>query len=129
MILLDSDVLIEILSKRSERGKKALEKIKQQKDRDISISSLVYQEVLFGIVKTGKLEEIPTSHPINNFPVVNFTKNDAKIAALIEYEMEKRGKKKPRGDVLIAATTIRTKSKLFTYNKKHYDEIPELEMI
>lgn len=128
MIILDSDVLIEITNKRSKRRKEALTKIKSTNDDNIVISSLVFEEVMFGILKKYDLEVIAT-HEINNLPVIDFTKEDALIASAIEIEMEKIGKKKPRMDVLIASQAIRAKAKLFTFNKKHYSGIPDLELL
>ena len=40
-------------------------------------------------------------HPIFEMPIIDFTKQDAILAAEIEYKMEKFGKKKPRVDSLI----------------------------
>ena len=66
MILLDSDVLIELLRKGSSKSKDIIEKLTNTGDPDIRIISLVLEEVLFGIIKrSGKIKD---NHDIFSFP-------------------------------------------------------------
>lgn len=129
MRFLDSNVLIEILNRNSERGKQAVKRLEQSRDPDILMSSLVFEEVQFGILKYQQIDSLPEFHLLNQFPVVDFTKQDAITAARIENQMEEIGKKKPRGDVLIAATVISNGGTLFTYNTKHYENIDQLSLL
>lgn len=129
MIFLDSDVIIEILDNNSSRGDQAIDIINDMEQPNLVISALVFEEVLFGIFKYQDQNQLPPSHPLNQFPVINFSKNDATIAAQIEIDMEKKGNKKPRGDIMIAATAITHNGKLFTFNKSHFEGIPDLQLI
>ncbi|MHA2028881.1 MAG: type II toxin-antitoxin system VapC family toxin [Candidatus Kariarchaeaceae archaeon] len=98
MILLDSDIIIELINIKSNKTSEIINRLDQESDKDLAIS-------------------------------IAFTKEDAEIAAQVEVEMEKFGSKKPRGDILIASTALRTKSQFFSFNHKHYAGIPDLKLI
>ena len=53
MIIIDTDVLIEIFDKESEKGEEALKKL-EKSGEDIAITSLNLHEVLYGHHKIGK---------------------------------------------------------------------------
>jgi tRNA(fMet)-specific endonuclease VapC len=129
MIFLDNDVIIEILNSSSERGSLALKILEEQGHSALVISSIVYEEILFGVYKKFQIDELQANHPLLRFPVIEFSKEDAELAAKIEYQLEKLGKKKPRGDILIASTVINKNSKLFTFNTKHFENIPNLNLL
>ena len=122
MILVDTDVLIEILDDKSKKGDDALKRIEEAKE-DIIITSLNLHEILFGLYKytdNSKIEKILL------LDVTDFTKNDAALSALLEVKAEKKGKKIPRFDTMIAAVAINRGLKLFTFNKKHFDGFDDL---
>ncbi len=127
MIILESDVLIELLDKNSPR-KNILLKALEENAEELATTSLNLEEVLYGVLKRSKMRQIPAEHPLNSFPVISFTREDAIIAAKLEVELERKGMKKPRGDVLIAAVTIRMKARLFTINLKHFEGMERLEL-
>ena len=127
MILLDSDVLIEILNKNSRIKDQLIAKIEKDGDQ-VATTAINFQEILYGILKRKNITELNKNHLIYSFDVIPFTKRDAEIAARVEFILEKSGKKKPKGDILIASIAIRTGSKLFTLNKKHFKDIPELNL-
>jgi PIN domain. len=56
MIIVDTDVLIEILDKGSKKGDKALARI-EESEEDVAITSLTMHEVLYGVHKYGKTKE------------------------------------------------------------------------
>ncbi|MHA1230516.1 MAG: type II toxin-antitoxin system VapC family toxin [Candidatus Helarchaeota archaeon] len=127
MIILDSDVIIEILNKNSRIKDQLITKIEKDGDQ-VATTAINFQEILYGILKRKNIAELNKSHLIYSFDVIPFTKRDAEIAARVEFSLEKSGKKKPKGDILIASIAIRTGSKLFTLNKKHFQDIPELKL-
>ncbi len=53
MIILDTDVLIEIVQKKSKIGKKIYEKILKSGE-DVAITSITLHEFLYGLRKIGK---------------------------------------------------------------------------
>ena len=112
MILVDTDVLIEIFDRNSEKGDEALKKI-ERTGEDITTTSLNLHEILYGLHKYtdhAKLERILV------LDVVEFTKDDAVLSSKLEVETGKKGKKVPRFDAMIAAVAINRGFKLFTFN-------------
>jgi predicted nucleic acid-binding protein len=114
MILLDTDVLIEIFDKKSKVGNSAYDKILNSKDR-IAITSINLHEILYGLEKYAK-----TIGEVLQLPVLNFTKSDAMLSAKIEYETEKDGSVIRRTDAMIAAISINNNACLYTLDLKHF---------
>ena len=122
MILVDTDVLIEIFDRNSVKGDKALKKI-ERTGEDITTTSLNLHEILYGLHKYtdhAKLERILV------LDVVEFTKDDAVLSSKLEVETEK---KVPRFDAMIAAVAINRGFKLFTYNRKHFEAFGDLTLV
>ncbi len=128
MILLDSDVIIEILAKDSANGRRLLDQLKELKD-ELVTTALNLEEILYGIYKRTQIKQIPTDHLLWQLPTLPFTAKDADIAARLEVELEQQGQKKPRGDILIAAIALNHNCKLFTLNIKHFSVIPDLKLV
>ncbi len=115
MITIDSDVLIEILDKKSLKGDQALKQITESKE-EVATTAISLHEVLYGLHKYGK--------PIKELlllPILSYTKKDAVLASKIELEVEKMGKIACRTDAMIAAITINNGAKLYTFNLKHFE--------
>ena len=120
MIIIDTDVLIEIFDKESKKGETAINKLKQANE-NIAITSLNLHEILFGHYKRKKkIDEIA------ELTTIDFTKEDAKLSAQIEQELEKKGKPATRIDTMIAAIAINNNAKLFTFNTRHFQNIKNL---
>jgi tRNA(fMet)-specific endonuclease VapC len=114
LIVIDTDVLIEIMDKKSDKGDEALKKIFDSNE-SISTTVINLHEILYGLKKYAKpIEEVL------KLPTLNYTKEDAKLSAKIELEMEKRGFIIRRTDSMIAAITINNGAKLFTFDLKHF---------
>jgi predicted nucleic acid-binding protein len=122
MIIIDTDVLIEIFDKHSNKGKDALNKLEKNQE-DISITSLNLHEILFGHNKRNK--NISDIYQIQTIP---FTKQDAILSAELESNLEKQGKVIARTDAMIAAIAINNNAKLFTFNLKHFEIIPKIKL-
>ena len=122
MIIVDSDVLIEIFDKNSKKGQIALEKL-EKSGEDIAITSLNLHEILYGHYKSNK--KIKGIQEINT---IGFNKKDVEISAKIENDLEKKGKIVPRFDAMIAAIVINRNAKIFTYNKKHFQNIKQIKL-
>jgi len=123
MIIIDTDVLIEIFDKGSKKGTDALEKI-ESSGEDIAITSLSLHEILYGLYKFGK-KKIP---PVEKLETIDFCKEDAILSAKIELDAEQKGCTLSRIDAMIGAIVINRKAKLFTFNKKHFQSIPKLSL-
>lgn len=122
MILVDTDVLIEILDKNSKKGEDALRRIEDAKE-DINLTSLNLHEILFGLYKYADNKKIDK---VKLLDIVDFTKDDATLSAKLEVKAEKRGEKVPRFDAMIASVAINRGFKLFTFNKNHFEGFDEL---
>ncbi len=122
MILVDTDVLIEILDENSKKGDAALKTL-EEAGEDITLTSLNLHEIHYGLYKYAdnlKIEKILM------FDIVDFTKEDANLSAKLEVKAERKGNKTPRFDTMIAAVAINRGLKLFTFNKKHFKEFEGL---
>ena len=125
MILVDTDVLIEIFDRNSRKGEEALKKIEEAGD-DVIITSLNLHEILYGLYKYASKEKIDR---IMLLDVAEFSKEDADLSARLEIESERKGKKTARFDAMIAAIAINHKFRLFTFDKKHYDDFDKLILV
>ena len=121
MIILDTDVLIEIFDKHSSLGEKAFDKLVNAEE-DIAISSLTLHEITYGLHKYGK-KPVPE---LEKLEIIHFSKDDAILSATLEYDYEKNGLS--RIDSMIAASTINRKAKLYTFNNRHFKSISQLKL-
>ena len=115
MIIIDSDVLIEILDRKSLKGDEALEQVASSEE-EIAVTAISLHEVLYGLYKYGK----PVKELLS-LPVLSYTKKDADLSSRIELQMERKGRPASRTDAMIAAITINNKAKLYTFNQKHFN--------
>ena len=122
MIIIDSDVLIEIFDKESEKGEAALQKL-EKSDEDIAITSFNLHEILYGHYKARKKIK-----GITQLNTIEFNKKDAELSASLEIDAEKKGKIIPRMDTMIAAIAKNRNAKLYTFNKKHFQAIKKLTL-
>ncbi|MGC9443366.1 MAG: type II toxin-antitoxin system VapC family toxin [Candidatus Methanospirareceae archaeon] len=114
MIVLDSDVLIEIFDKESAVGAEILAKIEGY---EIATTSINLHEILYGFYKVRK----KTLDELLEFTIVDFTRRDALRSAKLEVEVEKRGKPAGRFDAMIAAMCINRDARLATLNNVHFE--------
>ncbi len=117
MIVLDTDVLIEIFDKKSSKGEEALNKILES-SQDIAITSINLHEILYGLYKYAK--------PVRDvllIPVIDYTKKDAILSAEIEFKAEKAGTPVRRTDAMIAAIVINRGAFLYTFDLRHFETL------
>jgi len=120
MIALDTDVLIEILDKKSEKGAKAFEQILQSEE-EICTTAINIHEILYGLHKYGKpVKEILL------LPILNYAKKDAVLSSKVELEAEKSGNSIRRTDAMIAAIAINNGAALYTFDLKHFSPLKAL---
>jgi tRNA(fMet)-specific endonuclease VapC len=117
LILVDTDVLIEIFDKNSKKGDDALQRI-ESAGEDITLTSINLHEILFGLYKYADNNKI---EKIKLLDIVDFTKADAALSAKLEVKAEEKGEKVPRFDAMIAAVATNRGLKLFTFNEDHFE--------
>jgi len=120
MIVIDTNVLIEIFDKKSQKGDEALNKIIESNE-NITITAINLHEILYGLQKYAK----PIKQ-ILQLPVLSYTKKDAKLAAELELKTEKTGTTIRRTDAMIAAITINNNASLYTLDLKHFKPLEKL---
>ena len=120
MIVIDTDVLIEIFDRKSEKGDEALNKIIES-NQNITITVINLHEILYGLKKYAK----PVKEVLQ-LPVLNYTRKDAPLASKVELEMENTGKSIRRTDAMIAAITINNNANLYTLDLKHFKPLKHL---
>jgi len=117
MIILDTDILIEIFDKNSDKGDEALNKILESGEH-ISITAINLHEILYGLRKYAK----PVKEVLQ-LPVLNYSKRDACSSAKIELEAERAGAPIRRTDAMIAAIAINNGADLYTLDLKHFQPL------
>ncbi|MHB1830392.1 MAG: type II toxin-antitoxin system VapC family toxin [Candidatus Micrarchaeaceae archaeon] len=122
MIIIDTDILIEIYDKESRIGDAAFRKIMDSGDT-FCITAINLHEIMYGLIKYAKPSEY-----ILQLPVLGFSKEDAKLAAGLEFSSERKGRKPLRTDAMIAAIAINNNAKLYTNDKKHFGCFDGLEL-
>jgi len=119
MIVLDTDVLIEIFDRGSIKGEEALERLVRCGE-DICITVINLHEVLYGLSKYAK-----PVREVLRLPVLSYRKEDAILASELELKLERRGMSIRRTDAMIAAITINNNAKLYTFDVRHFKPLEE----
>ena len=119
MIILDTDVLIEIFDKKSSKGDEALDRI-EKSGEDIAITSIGLHEILYGLNRYGD-----AINEVTRLPVLPFTRKDAMVSAKLELDMKRKGTSMRRTDAMIAAVAINNGGKLYTFDLKHFGPLEE----
>ncbi|MCS7366042.1 MAG: type II toxin-antitoxin system VapC family toxin [archaeon GB-1867-035] len=134
MYLLDTSYLIDLVRRKPEAVKLA-RKIDEEKAYT-AISAITYHEYLLGVYLSHwrnkqKLKEMlrKAEAELKIFDILPYTEAIARKTAEKLAYLIKIGKPTSLADLIIAATAITHKLKLVTRNKKHYENIPELEII
>jgi tRNA(fMet)-specific endonuclease VapC len=120
MIVLDTDILIEIFDKKSEIGEEALQRIVGVGE-SLAMTAVNLHEIIYGFQKYGK-----SVGEVKQLPVLAYTKEDAILAATLELKAEKKGTPILRTDAMIAAMVINNGAKLFTLDLKHFGPLETL---
>ena len=119
MIVLDTDVLIEIFDRGSIKGEEALERLVRCGE-DICITVINLHEVLYGLSKYAK-----PVREVLRLPVLSYRKEDAILASELGLKLERRGMPIRRTDAMIAAIAINNNAKLYTFDVRHFKPLEE----
>lgn len=122
MIILDTDVLIEIMDKKSRRGAELIKNIADSGE-EIVITSINLHEILYGLFKIDREDVVKR---VLELSVIEYNKEDARLSSKLEVEMEKRGRKVARLDCMIVAIAINRDAYLYTLNTRHFTGFEEL---
>ena len=114
MILLDSDIIIEVLDKNSDKGEALMHKIIQSGE-EYCTSSVNMHEVLYGLEKYSK-----DSRLVLQLSTLEYTKNDSELSAVLELSAERKGGTVPRMDAIVASIAINNGCSLYTLDE-HFE--------
>ena len=114
MILLDSDIIIEVLDKNSDKGEALMHKIIQSGE-EYCTSSVNMHEVLYGIEKYSK-----DSRLVLQLSTLEYTKKDSELSAALELSAERKGRSIPRMDAIVASIAINNGCSLYTLDE-HFE--------
>jgi predicted nucleic acid-binding protein len=87
---------------------------------DLAITSITLYETMYGLIKFKK-----PFYYLSSFRVYEFSKEDALLAAKLDLDLEKNGKKIKRMDIIIASTTINRGATLCTFDNE-FQQMEEL---
>ena len=125
MILIDTDICIEILS-----GNKKVLKKSNIYNGQISVSFMTVAELYYGAMNSENIEE--NTNLIEIFLLtVNIIESDFNIMKRfgeIKANLKKENLLLPDADIMIAATTLEHCKKLITGNIKHFKRIDTLQI-
>ena len=111
LILLDTDVIIEVLDKNSDKGQELMLKIIESGE-GYCTSSVNMHEVLYGIEKYSR-----GSRLVLQLPTLEYNKKDSKLSAFLELNAERKGTAVPRMDAIVAAIAINNGCSLYTLDR------------
>ncbi len=121
MILLDSDVLIEV----ERAAPLAIQWISSAATSDAAVPGIVALELMMGArngVELARIEKF-----VGSFRVIGLSESDCDMALrLVRRHRLSTGLGLP--DYLIAAQAIRLGATVVTFNRKHFGAIPELDV-
>jgi tRNA(fMet)-specific endonuclease VapC len=120
MIILDTDVLVEIFDRTSTKGEEILQRLLKTGE-DITTTAINLHEILCSIQKfAGPVKETLL------LPVLDYTKKDAALSSKLEQEGERTGTTVGRVDAMMAAIAMNNGAALYTLDLKHYNGFKSL---
>jgi len=127
MIALDTNILIEFEAHNVELIK-FLQNLTKKFPSKPYITSANYSEFLYGFIKESPKKQEKAIEFLEDYKLLNTSKNSSGLLAKIKYELEKKGKMIPIFDVLIASIVMDKKAMLITFDE-HFKNIEGLEVV
>ena len=127
MILLDTNTCIAVINRRTASVRTRLLRAAEN-GQVIMIPSVVAFELWFGAANSGRVEANTQAllYFLEDFEVLPFDREDARIAGAIRFELKRTGKPIGTYDVLIAAQTVRHDALLVTADVREFSRVPDL---
>jgi len=125
--LLDTCVIIDLI-----RGDEStVDIMKSTAPNQVAISSITEFELRYGLEKAANLKNrsrIIVEEILAEINTLNFTSNEAIVAAKVRNRLRQKGTPIGPYDVLISATALVNNLVLVTSNEKEFNRIEELEI-
>ncbi len=120
LIVLDTEVLIKKLNKKSVQGQKIFENL-EKNGGHFAITSITLYEILY-FFKKMKMNILP---PVHLLQVYEFSKEDAQKAAELEIELENKGRKVKATILMISSIVINKGATLCSLNRD-FNELQDM---
>jgi predicted nucleic acid-binding protein len=120
LIVLDTDVLIKILNKKSVQCQNIFEKM-EKTGGHFAITSITLYEILY-FIKKMKMDILTPLHLLH---VLEFSKKDAQKSAELEIELENKERKVPTTVLIIASIVINKGATLCSLNE-NFNELQDV---
>jgi predicted nucleic acid-binding protein len=124
MIVLDTSILIDFYRKKNKSKSKLIQL--SENYSDFAISTISYYEFGVGLKNKNDITWLKLSQ---NLLILDFDKKCSDLAIDIFKNLKIRNKIIEFPDIAIASTAIVHNLPLATFNKKHFERIPELQLI
>jgi tRNA(fMet)-specific endonuclease VapC len=125
MYLLDTNAVIALLN---DAGSKPARRARREKPGDVFLSSIVAHELFYGAYKSRRPAHNVAVLDALQFPVVEFDKDDARLAGEIRAFLATKGSPVGPYDVLIAGQALSRNLTLVTHNTREFARIPRLRI-
>ena len=123
MIVADTDVLIDFLSGHGPGAKRVLLEVRQ----GWLHTTVVNQFELLAGVRSSK-QEATIRSLLDAMTTLSLDEGAADQAARIRRDLERGGRSIGMGDSLIAGIVTSNKGTLLTRNRRHFEQVPELQL-
>jgi len=127
-ICIDSDILIDVLRKKSE----SIKKISELENQSTILATTVVNsyELLFGAYKTKKKNHLKlVNELLEKLIILEWKKGFSDLAAKIMADLEKNGKIIGIRDLFIGVIALKHDYKILTRNIKEFERIPNLQLV
>lgn len=119
-VCLDTDVVIAILN----NEKRAADVIDRIENATVYITTVTLFELMLRRIHLEAIEAFRSK-----VGILDFNEDSARRASDIFKELQKNGRIIEIRDIFIAAISITTQCSLSTFNKKHFENIKELNLV
>ena len=125
--MLDTNICIYLIKNKNEH---LISKIINQKSSDICISSIVYSELMYGVLHSNQVEKnfIALTMFLRNIEIIDFDSKAATEYGYIKNELSKQGTPIGPFDCLIAGHAKSLDITLITNNEKEFNRINNLKI-
>lgn len=121
--LLDANAVIALLN---DRDSQLAQRVRLLRPAEIFISSIVVQELFYGAFKSMRFEHNVSLIDHLQFEVLDFDKEDARVAGEVRADLAAKGTPIGAYDVLIAGQAKARNLILITHNTKEFERVPDL---
>ena len=125
MYLIDTNICIYLITKRSESVRKRIE---EEKPYQVAISAISVAELEYGVAKSRHIEQNRTAlrNFLSAFEIIPFDDRDAEQFGVIRALLEKQGQPIGAYDLEIASQGLARNMAVVTNNEKEFRRVPGL---